>query len=142
MEGIVTKIDDHLIMVELVGPRLGRPTNDAATTLPFQREEHDTEKVLRVAPIDDETVPYDPVELEALAIQPSRPYALIEVVEPVVPIALDARINLVAVDRTPTHARPTASTSRLREVMIAAGFLAGALAAGISLAFVIAAIAR
>jgi hypothetical protein len=139
-----SKIDNHLVMVELVGPRFGRPAHDAATTLPFQREELDTEKVLKVAPIDDETLPDDPVQFEALAIQPSQPYALIEVAEPMVPIALDAHVNLVAFDQsaTPTRAPSVTSPSRFREVAIAAAFLVGALAAGVGLSFLIAAVAR
>jgi hypothetical protein len=59
-----------------------------------------------------------------------------------VPIALDARINLVAVDRSPATSTTVASSSRFREVLIAAAFLAGALAAGIALAFLIAGVAR
>lgn len=149
-----SKIDNHLVMVELVGPRFGRPAHDAAATLPFQRDEYDTEKVLRVAPIDDETVPYSPVELEAFAIQPSEPYALLEVEVPEirVPIALDARINLVAADRqiarragrarTTTLTPVVAPRSRVTEIVLAVAFLVGALGLGVGLPFLIAAIAR
>jgi hypothetical protein len=152
-----SKIDNHLVMVELVGPRFGRPAHDAAATLPFQRDEIDTEKVLRVAPIDDETVPYTPVEIETFGIQPSEPYALLHVelprVEEIrVPIALDARINLVAGDHTfvprPGRARTTTLTpvvaprSRATEITITIAFLLGALAVGIGLPFLIAAFAR
>lgn len=137
---------NHLVMIE-IGPRFAQAAAEAAQTLPFAREDA-TDRVLLVAPIEDEPASV-PVETER-----SAPDARLEVrapifvPEPMAPVALAACVNLVAHERRPGWLRTgrrravDGPGSRFVDAAVACACLLGSLGAGIGLAFLIAAVAN